>query len=62
MLLKVPLYQFILSKSNVFFQTWGRGMIAKIDSRVLGRTVGAVRSMLCVLTKEGLLVRVGNML
>lgn len=36
---------------------WGRGIIAQI-AKDLGRTVGAVRSMLSVLTKEGLLIRV----
>ncbi|MEN8216248.1 MAG: hypothetical protein ABFS56_07695 [Pseudomonadota bacterium] len=38
-------------------QTWGRGVIAKIAAN-LGRTIGAVRSMLSVLTKKGLLVRI----
>jgi predicted transcriptional regulator of viral defense system len=36
---------------------WGRGVIAKIASN-LGRTVGAVRQMLSVLTKKGLLIRI----
>jgi aromatic ring hydroxylase len=36
---------------------WGRGIIAQI-AKDLGRTVGAVRSMLSVLTKEGILIRV----
>ncbi|MEN8216849.1 MAG: hypothetical protein ABFS56_10850, partial [Pseudomonadota bacterium] len=36
---------------------WGRGVIAKIAAN-LGRTIGAVRSMLSVLTKKGLLVRI----
>ncbi|MEN8221379.1 MAG: hypothetical protein ABFS56_34570 [Pseudomonadota bacterium] len=39
-------------------KTWGRGVIAKIDSCVLGRKIGAVRQMLSVLTKNGLLVRI----
>jgi hypothetical protein len=37
--------------------SWGRGVIAKIAEN-LGRTVGAVRQMLSVLTKLGLLVRI----
>jgi hypothetical protein len=36
---------------------WGRGVIAKIAAN-LGRKVSAVRQMLSVLTKEGLLVRI----
>jgi hypothetical protein len=38
-------------------KTWGRGVIAKIASN-LGRKIGAVRQMLSVLTKKGLLVRI----
>ncbi|MEN8217934.1 MAG: hypothetical protein ABFS56_16510 [Pseudomonadota bacterium] len=38
-------------------KTWGRGVIAKIAEN-LGRKVGAVRQMLSVLTKKGLLVRI----
>ncbi|MEN8221209.1 MAG: hypothetical protein ABFS56_33640 [Pseudomonadota bacterium] len=38
-------------------KTWGRGVIAKIAAN-LGRKVGAVRQMLSVLTKKGLLVRI----
>jgi hypothetical protein len=38
-------------------KTWSRGVIAKIASN-LGRKVGAVRQMLSVLTKKGLLVRI----
>jgi hypothetical protein len=38
-------------------KTWGSGVIAKIASN-LGRKVGAVRQMLSVLTKKGLLVRI----
>ncbi|MEN8220619.1 MAG: hypothetical protein ABFS56_30565 [Pseudomonadota bacterium] len=38
-------------------KTWGRGVIAKIAAN-LGRKVGAIRQMLSVLTKNGLLVRV----
>lgn len=37
--------------------TWGRGVIAKIAAN-LGRKIGAVRQMLSVLTKKGLLVRI----
>jgi hypothetical protein len=40
-------------------KTWSRGVIAKIASN-LGRKVGAVRQMLSVLTKKGLLVRIGR--
>jgi len=46
-----------LIKQISLIKTWGRGVIAKIAS-VLGRKVGAIRSMLSVLTKEGLLVRI----
>jgi hypothetical protein len=38
-------------------KTWGRGVIAKIAAN-LGRKIGAVRQMLSVLTKIGLLVRI----
>ncbi|MEN8216690.1 MAG: hypothetical protein ABFS56_10015 [Pseudomonadota bacterium] len=38
-------------------KTWGRGVIAKIAAN-LGRKIGAVRQMLSVLTKKGLLVRI----
>ncbi|MEN8220099.1 MAG: hypothetical protein ABFS56_27865 [Pseudomonadota bacterium] len=38
-------------------KTWGRGVIAKIAAN-LGRKIGAVRQMLSVLTKNGLLVRI----
>ncbi|MEN8217105.1 MAG: hypothetical protein ABFS56_12205 [Pseudomonadota bacterium] len=38
-------------------KTWGSGVIAKIASN-LGRKIGAVRQMLSVLTKKGLLVRI----
>jgi hypothetical protein len=38
-------------------KTWGRGVIAKIAAK-LGRKIGAVRQMLSVLTKIGLLVRI----
>ncbi|MEN8220971.1 MAG: hypothetical protein ABFS56_32390 [Pseudomonadota bacterium] len=38
-------------------KTWGRGVIAKIAAN-LGRKIGAVRQMLSVLTKTGLLVRI----
>ncbi|OAD23900.1 hypothetical protein THIOM_000256 [Candidatus Thiomargarita nelsonii] len=46
-----------LIKQVSMIKTWGRGVIAKIAAN-LGRTVGAVRSMLSVLNKVGLLVRV----
>jgi hypothetical protein len=38
-------------------KSWGRGVIAKIAEN-LGRKIGAVRQMLSVLTKKGLLVRI----
>ncbi|MEN8221248.1 MAG: hypothetical protein ABFS56_33845 [Pseudomonadota bacterium] len=38
-------------------KTWDRGIIAKIAAN-LRRKVGAVRHMLSVLTKKGLLVRI----
>jgi predicted transcriptional regulator of viral defense system len=38
-------------------KTWGRGIIAKIAAN-LERTIGAVRQMLSVLTKQGILVRI----
>jgi hypothetical protein len=45
-----------LIKQVSMIKTWGRGVIAKIAEN-LGRKVGAVRQMLSVLTKKGLLVR-----
>ncbi|MEN8220098.1 MAG: hypothetical protein ABFS56_27860 [Pseudomonadota bacterium] len=46
-----------LIKQVSMIKSWGRGVIAKIAAN-LDRTIGAVRSMLSVLTKEGLLVRI----
>jgi predicted transcriptional regulator of viral defense system len=46
-----------LIKQVSMVKKWGRGVIATIAAN-LGRTVGAVRQMLSVLTKEGLLVRI----
>ncbi|TGO02772.1 hypothetical protein PN36_19440 [Candidatus Thiomargarita nelsonii] len=46
-----------LIKQISMIKTWGRGVIAKIATN-LGRKIGAIRSMLSVLTKEGLLVRI----
>ncbi|MEN8219840.1 MAG: hypothetical protein ABFS56_26525 [Pseudomonadota bacterium] len=46
-----------LIKQISMIETWGRGVIAKIATK-LGRKIGAVRQMLSVLTKNGLLVRV----
>ncbi|MEN8220963.1 MAG: hypothetical protein ABFS56_32350 [Pseudomonadota bacterium] len=51
-----PKRQELLDQVNKI-KTWGRGVIAKIASD-LGRKVGAVRQMLSVLTKKGLLVRI----
>jgi hypothetical protein len=46
----------LLEQVNMI-KTWGRGVIAKIAEN-LGRKIGAVRQMLSVLTKIGLLVRI----
>ncbi|MEN8217299.1 MAG: hypothetical protein ABFS56_13205 [Pseudomonadota bacterium] len=51
-----PKRQALLSQISKI-KTWGRGVIAKIAEN-LGRKVGAVRQMLSVLAKNGLLVRV----
>jgi predicted transcriptional regulator len=51
-----PKRQELLNQVNKI-KTWGRGVIAKIASN-LGRKVGAVRQMLSVLTKKGLLIRI----
>ncbi|MEN8217689.1 MAG: hypothetical protein ABFS56_15240 [Pseudomonadota bacterium] len=51
-----PKRQDLLSQISKI-KSWGRGVIAKIATN-LGRKVGAVRQMLSVLTKKGLLVRI----
>ncbi|MEN8216731.1 MAG: hypothetical protein ABFS56_10225 [Pseudomonadota bacterium] len=51
-----PKRKMLLEQVNMI-KTWGRGVIAKIAEN-LGRKVGAVRQMLSVLTKTGLLVRI----
>jgi predicted transcriptional regulator of viral defense system len=51
-----PKRKMLLEQVNMV-RSWGRGVIAKIAEN-LGRKVGAVRQMLSVLTKIGLLVRI----
>ncbi|MEN8219569.1 MAG: hypothetical protein ABFS56_25105 [Pseudomonadota bacterium] len=51
-----PKRQELLTQVNKI-KAWGRGVIAKIAEN-LGRKVGAIRQMLSVLTKKGLLVRI----